>query len=340
MTIEELNRAIKSYTIPRVFFFFGDETYLLENKIKSIKDKIIPKDLVSFNFSYLNSDKITAEEIIEAAEIFPQVSDRRLVVVKNSGLFSNLTTGNFKSIKEYILNLPEYVCLIFWENGFDPKKVKSLKFIEECGGGIVNFEYLPVNKLEVWVEKQLEKANKRIIARDLSYFVRISGQSLTKISQDVKKLILYLGEERHKVTRDDIDAVVTKSAEIQVYDIFNKNIIGGRGDKAKEQLKHLKTDNVSPTMVMSIILDQLYELLMCKLLKQDGLTASEMLEYFDRRPPIFAVNKTIDNGMRYNESYLKKMVDKGLKYSIDMKSGRMGQWDAVELFVSELIKKD
>ena len=25
-----------------------------------------------------------------------------------------------------------------------------------------------------------------------------------------------------------------------------KNIIGGRGDKAKEQLKHLKTDNVSP----------------------------------------------------------------------------------------------
>ena len=105
MTIEELNRAIKSYTIPRVFFFFGEETYLLENKIKSIKDKIVPKDLVSFNFSYLNSDKITPDEIIEAAEIFPQVSDRRLVVVKNSGLFSNLTTGNFKSIKEYILNL-------------------------------------------------------------------------------------------------------------------------------------------------------------------------------------------------------------------------------------------
>ena len=117
MTIEELNRAIKSYTIPRVFFFFGEETYLLENKIKSIKDKIVPKDLVSFNFSYLNSDKITPDEIIEAAEIFPQVSDRRLVVVKNSGLFSNLTTGNFKSIKEYILNLPEYVCLIFWEDG-------------------------------------------------------------------------------------------------------------------------------------------------------------------------------------------------------------------------------
>lgn len=69
-----------------------------------------------------------------------------------------------------------------------------------------------------------------------------------------------MGDERHKVTRDDIDAVVTKSAEVQVYDIFNKNIIGGRGDKAKEQLKHLKTDNVSPTMVMSIILDQLYEL--------------------------------------------------------------------------------
>ena len=151
---------------------------------------------------------------------------------------------------------------------------------------IVNFEYLPVNKLEVWAEKQLEKANKKDNCPGFKLFCKNIRSVFDKVKQGYKKLILYLGDERHKVTRDDIDAVVTKSAEVQVYDIFNKNIIGGRGDKAKEQLKHLKTDNVSPTMVMSIILDQLYELLMCKLLKQDGLTAGEMLEYFDRRPPI------------------------------------------------------
>lgn len=338
MTVEELNSAIKSSRIPKLLFILGEEAYLAENRISSIRKKLVQKGTSEFN--YTSSDgKITADEIIAAAETFPQGGDRRVVLIKNSGIFDNLKSSEFKKIKDYAADLPDYVCLIFWEPDFDPKKIKSLKFIEERGG-VVNFEYQPVNKLEVWIERTLEKAEKRIIAKDLSYFVRMSGQSMAKLDKECKKLILYMGDDRHKVTREDIDAVVDKSTEVQVYDIFNKNIIGGRGDKAKEQLNKLRCENASPTMVMSVILDQVYELLLCKLLKQDGLTANDMLEYFDRRPPVFAVNKAIENSKRFGEAYLKRMVDKGLKYSIDMKSGKIDQWNAVEMYVSELIKRD
>lgn len=338
MTVDELNRAIKSCKVPKVLFFLGEEEYLLENKIKAIKHKLVPRDLYEFNYS-VTDGKVLADEVIAAAEMLPQCSDRRVVVVKNSGLFTNLKTNEFKRIKEYISDLPDYVCLIFWEAGFDPKKIKSLKFIEDAGG-VVNFEFMPVNKLEIWVERMLDKAEKRIIARDLSYFVRMSGRSMGKLEKECQKLILYMGENRHKVTREDIDAVVDKSLEVQVYDIFNRNIISGRGDKAKEQLNTLKITNTSPTMVISVIIDQVYELLLCKLLKQDGMTAVDMLDYFDRRPPVFAVNKTIENSGGYGEGYLKRMVDRGLKYSMDIKTGKMDGWTAVELYVSELIKRD
>ena len=330
MTYDELNKLIRSGAVPRVLFFFGEEEFLLDNRIEAIKKKLAPGELSRFNCAYFDG-KTAADEIIAAAEMLPQGGDRRL--------FANLTTSGFKSIKSYVAELPEYVCLIFRETGFDPKKEKSLKFIEDAGGGVVNFERMPVNKLEVWVEKTLEKAGKRILARDLSYFVRSSGPSMGKLDNECRKLILYMGENRSNVTRADIDAVVDKSAEVKIYDIFSGSIIGGSGGKAMEQISSLKKENVRPTVVLSVILDGVYELLLCKLLKQDGLTAREMAEYFDRRVPMFAINKAIENGRRYGEGELKRFIDRGLKYSVDIKTGRIDGWNAVELYISELLLK-
>lgn len=337
MKLEELNKRIKSYTIPKVLFFYGEETFMLENRIEAIKKNIIPKSLESFNLNIAEGKAASINTVIEFIEQFPQGSDRKLVIIKNSGLFANANTKDFKQVKEIVADLPDYVCLIFWESNFDKKRERNLKFIEDFGGGVVNFEYMPINKLEIWVERQFEKADKRIIARDLTYFVRITGSSMAMLNLNCKKLISYLGDDRHKITRADIDAVIEKSTDVRVYDIFNKYVIGGNKKAVHEQIKSLKRDNQSPTMVMSIILDQLYELLMCKLLKQDGMNAQQILNYYDRKPPIFAVNNAIENSMRYSESFLKKSVDKGLKYSMDMKTGKVDQWLAVELFVSELL---
>ncbi len=339
MNLDALNEKIKSGDLPRVLFFCGEEDYMLESRIKAIKKKLIPEDLSAFNYNIIDG-KTTVNDIIQAAEVLPQMSDRRMLVVKNSGLFSNLKTAEYKRLKEYVLNLPYFICLIFWEKDFDPKKIGSLKFIEsDAGGGVVNFEFMPVNKLEAWIERTLRGENKNISASELSYFVRSSGRSMRKLGKECGKLISYMGENRHKVTRADIDAVVDKSVEVKVYDIFNKSIIEGRGGKTMEQLGSLKAENAAPTMVLSVILDQVYELLLCKILKQDGMSVNEIMEYYDRRPPLFAVKKAVENSGKYSADRLMRMVDRGLKYSMDIKTGKLDGWDAVDLYVSELICK-
>lgn len=339
MNYEELNRKIKSCNIPKVLFFYGEEKYLLENRVKAIKSKIVPSDLEAFNYVVLEGKGTTLEKIAEESEQFPQAADKKLIVIKNSGLFSDATKKCFKDLKKFVPDIPEYVCIIFIEEDFDKKRENILKFIDEVGG-VVRFDYMPQNKIEVWAEKKLEKAGKTIIASDLTYMIRCIGTSMTDVSSSCEKLISYLGPNRHKITRDDIKAVVPVNIEVKIYDIFNKDILGGRGERAKKQIMQLKRENQPPTMIMSIIMDQLYELLQAKLLKQDGMDAKEMLVYYDRKPPIFAVNNAIENSKRYSERHLKTLLDKGLKYSMDMKTGRINQWDAVELFVSEMIKND
>lgn len=336
MTAEELSKQIKSGKLKPIYFFYGEEEYLLSTMVKSIEKQLITPGFEDFNRFYFDGKKTDIEAVLEAAEQFPQMSDKKVVVVKNSGFFHQTTSKEYKRIQEAIKNLPPYTCLIFVEENFDKKKEKNLKILEGIGG-VVNFEFLPVNRMELWIEERITKAEKMIAPKDISYIVRLSGQSLGRIRMQLQKLLNYVGD-RSKITREDIDAVVDQTAEYRIYDMLD-HVLSGRNQKAQEQLKYLKDTKEQPTMVLGLLMGKLSELLLCKLLKEDGLSPQEMLEYFDFKRPMFAVNKTIQESKRYDESYLKKMIKKGLTYDADIKSGRMEGWTAAELYLAELTRK-
>ena len=83
---------------------------------------------------------------------------------------------------------------------------------------------------------------------------------------------------------------------------------------------------------------QLSELLCCKLLKEDGLSSAEIRRCFDFPRPAFAVNNTITKSRDFDERYLKRMIDKGLYYDVECKSGKLPPWAAVEMCVAELLE--
>ena len=229
MKLEELNKQIKSGALKSLYFFYGEEQYLLKNKINAIEKKLITPGTEDFNRFYFEGKKLDIEAIIETAEQFPQMSERKVVVVKNSGFLNNANSREYKRICEYSNDLPEYTCLIFVEESFDKKKEKNLKLFEE-NGGVVDFAFMPVNKVEVWIEDSFKKADKQIAPKEVSYMVRLCGQSLGKLQLEIQKLLNYVGD-RYRITREDIDNIVDQTVEYRVYDMLD-NMIAGRSAKA------------------------------------------------------------------------------------------------------------
>lgn len=336
MTVEELNKQIKSGKLKPVYFFYGQEQFLLSSKVNAIKNKLVSPGMEDFNLFSFEGKKTDLSSVLEAVEQYPQMSEGKVVVVKNSGFLNNATTGEFKRIKEAVDDLPDYGCLIFVEENFDKKKEKNLKFIEDKGG-VVAFDYLPVNRVELWLEEKFSREEKLIAPREVSYMIKLCGLSMGKIHSEFEKLINYLGD-RNKVTKEDIDAVVDKTVEYRVYDMLD-NIMTGRGGLAREQLKYLKDSREMPNVILGIMVGKLSELLMCKLLQESGVTPQDMVDYFDFKKPLFAVNKTIQEGKRYGEPYLKRMIKMGLDLDVDIKSGNIEGWTATEVFLAELTKK-
>lgn len=336
MNSDELNKLIRNGNLSGAYFFYGEEQFLLSKKVEVIIKKLIPSGTEVFNLFKFEGKKVTASEIIAAIEQFPQMSDMKMIIVKDTALLNNAILNDFKLIRTSVEHIPNDTCLIFIEQDFDKKKLKNLKFIEEHGG-IVNFEYMPINKLSIWISEWFKKEGKAILDRDVSYILKLCGQSMAKISKECEKLINYIGK-RTKITREDIDLVIDKTVEYRTYDMLD-NMIAGNSAKAHEQLKYLRDTREEPLYILGLMMSRLSELLMCKLLKEDGLSASDIAEYFDFKRPIFVVNKTIEDSRRFGERYLKRMIDKGLFYDSECKQGRLSPWIAVEMYLAELIKK-
>ena len=333
MTLNELNNKIKSAKLSGAFFFYGTEQYLLSKKVSEIKKKLIPSGTEIFNYVKFDDKNILINDVISAIDRFPQMSDIKVIVVKNSGFFNNAKLSEYKLMKDAVNTLPSDTCLIFIESDFDKKKLKNLSCFEESGG-VLNFEPIPLNKMSVWVEEEFKKSGKSILSKDIKYLYELCNQSFAKISAEVSKLISFTAE-RQKITREDIDLCVERSVEYQVYDMIN-SMINGSSKKAYEQLKYLYDTKTDPFQILSIMTSRLNDLLTAKLLSEDGLSASEINGYFDYKKPDFAVKITINESRNFSEEYLKRMIDRGLFYDSECKSGNLDRFKAVEMYLAEL----
>ena len=336
MEIHDLDKQISSGGISRLYFFYGEEQFLIEDKLRRIKEKLIPPDFEELNYTLINDKKITADMIIHELMGVPVMSDKKLIVVKSCGIFSNSKTVDYKKLAEEFKDIPEYICLIFTELEFDRKKEKNLDIFKGCGE-VVKFAFLSESRLELWVERMFEREQKIILNREIKTIIAKCGLSMQIISNECKKLMAFLGE-RTKVTAQDVEAVVSVTAEARVFDMID-NIAENKTSGVMKELMLLRDGGEKPSSVMSLISGRMAELLMVKQLTSDGLDAGRLAEDFEPRRPPFVVKKLISQSKRFGEPYLKRMTLKGIKYTADVRTGTMDKWAAVEMYVAELIKK-
>lgn len=336
MEPKDLDRQISSGKIASLYFFYGEEQFLLENKIKSIKKRLIDKDFEEFNYAKLDGKKIAFSEIENQLLSVPVMSDRRMLVVSNCGIFGNAKSKDFSALCESLADLPEYLTVIFTEHEFDKKKEKNLDVFKKHGQ-IVKFDPLSPKQLELWLEKMFEGKGKTILASDLSKMIALCGQSMAAAYTEFCKVLNFVGD-REKITSEDISAVVSKTTDARIFDIID-NIAEGKTKTVFEELGALRFAGENSSTVLSLITSRMGELLMVKQLTEDRLSADSIAEYFEPRKHPFVIKKLTEQSRRFSIAYLKKMSLKGAEYTFAVRSGTMDKWVAVEMYVAELLNK-
>ncbi|MCX8131748.1 MAG: DNA polymerase III subunit delta [Clostridia bacterium] len=339
MSIDILKDDIKNKRIKNLYLFYGPEEYLKKYYLESLEKEILSDDMKALNKIVLEG-KADIKRISEACETMPVFSERKIVIVRNSGLLKAKKKqddeGKGKqgddSLVSYLQNLPEYTCLVFFEEEID-KRVKVIDIIKK-NGLIVEFVFQKPVELVKWVSKVFKTYKKEIDPVLASRMVENCEQGMTEILNEINKVVLYLGD-RQRVTNDDIEKICTKSIKGRIFDLTDA-IAEKNTAKALKLLNDMIILKEPIPKILFMITRQLRQVLEMKLLNNEGLNSGQAATKMGITP--YAAGKISKQTRVFDVENLKGAIEESLDMDLAIKTGKIDERMAVELLISKLSK--
>lgn len=223
MTIEELEKELKSEKLAPIYVLYGEEIFLLENCLKKIKKNF---GETANGINYIQIDETNLSTLISEMQTPAFGYPRKLIVVKNAKLLkkeakkrgSNIDITSIREkLNEYIkINQEEENILIIIEEEID--KTELLETIQKNGGIICNFEFQKPYQIEKRLKEICNAYKVNITTATTNYLIDVCGTNMQTLISEIRKLIDYVGENG-TIQNKDIDSMCSKTIDSNIFDL-------------------------------------------------------------------------------------------------------------------------
>ena len=324
MKIEDLEKELKTGNLRGLYLLYGEETFLLENCLKSIK-KLFGEMINGIN--YILIDDTNINEIISDLETPAFGYEKKLIIAKNTGLFkkdlkkkskndnSNLKEKLNTYIKENIEQINETVVLVFVEE--TAEKCELLSSIEKQGA-VCNFEYQKPYQIQNRLKAIINAYKVNVEMSTLTYLIECCGTDMQELINETRKLIEFTGEG-NTITKDAIDKLAIKKMESIIFDLTDS--LGKKNTKqAIEVLRNLVLSKEPLQKILITLYNHFKKIYLTKLaIAQD----KDVTSYLDLKPnQAFLTNKYKAQASYFKLKELRKILqefcDLDYKYKIGL----------------------
>ncbi|WP_372746031.1 DNA polymerase III subunit delta [Lutibacter sp.] len=179
---------IQSGNIKPIYFLMGEEPYYIDKISDFIEETILSEEEKGFNQMVLYGRDITIEDIIDNAKRFPMMADKQVVIVKEAQDLSR----TIENLEVYATNpQPSTVLVICYKYKTIDKRKKLYKAINKCGL-VYESKKLYENQIADWIRRVLQGKKYQIEAKATLMLVEFLGTDLSKISNELDKLMVVL----------------------------------------------------------------------------------------------------------------------------------------------------
>lgn len=320
--MKTIDEDIRNGQFQSVYLLCGEEAYLKKQYKDKLKRAMADPD-DSMNFSAYEGKGINPKEVIDLAETLPFFADCRVILIENSGFFKN----SCEELAEYMPQVPETTHFIFVEDEID-KRSKLYKAVKNAGK-IVEFTSQTEELLTRWVLTRIKKEGKNITGSVMQLFLNKVGNDMGNIDRELEKLLCYC-MEKEVIEAADVEAVTTEQTTNKVFDMVNA-IAEHNQRKALDLYYDLLTLKEPPMRIMYLISRQFQILLNIKDMSGKGFDNAAMAK--NAGIPPFAVRRNLSQAKGFTMQQLKQAIRDGVDYEEAVKTGRMNDQMAVELFL-------
>ena len=327
--MNQLIQDIKTNQIKNVYLLYGEETYLKQQYKKKLQDAVVsPEDTINLNC--YEGKNISVKEVIDQAETMPFFSDKRLLVLENSGFFKNAVP----EMAEYLEQMPETTVIMFVEEEVD-KRNKLFKVVKNKGR-VVNFERQKADTLFRWILGILKREGKNITRSTMELFLEKTGDDMENISMELEKLLCYT-MDREVITSEDVETICTTQTVNKVFAMVDA-IAEKQQKKALDLYYDLLTLKEAPMRILFLIARQFHILLLVKELRDQGYNGSTLAE--KASVPPFTVKNYVRQAGYFTMDQLRRGITLMVETEEAVKTGKLSDTLAVELIIVQMSKKE
>ena len=305
-----------------IYLLYGEERYLIDTCLNKIKKKF--GELLK-GINYIVIDENSIDSLISNIEMPSFGYDKKLIIVKNSGLFKkDGRKKNATPIQEQVINffnnnlniIQELAIIVFVEKEVDKNTVFDI--VSEKGIVCEIKELKPIQ-----IVSKLKKICSlyKVNCDDdtLNYLIEVSGTNLQNLINEIRKLIEFAGENG-TIKKDDIDSLAVKQLESVIFELTD-NLAIRKVDKAFEVLDNLIYQKEPLQKILITLYNHFKKLYLCSLaveLRKDIVNALNL-----KPNQVFLVTKYKKQASYFNKNELKNILDELVDLDYNSKNGKI-----------------
>lgn len=337
ITVNEFRKHISGKKTAPVYFFCGEETFLIDDCLARIERKINTDDL---NREVFQAVDCSGEDIANAVETLPFLTDKRIVIVR---MANKLKNSDYEIIESLIKKPVDTACLVFTfpekiKNSTSKRKDLISVCIDSANCIVVDCKKMYEKDLKIFIQDEFKNRNKTISFDIIQQMIDESGMNLLNLSNEIEKICVYVGKEKQQITTDDFVKISGFTKEINVFMLTNsieeKNL-----QYSLFILEKMLQSGEKSIEILSSIGTAIRRLLSAKsLIEEKSYSPDQAAEYI-KIPPFFDFRaKYIRNLSKYKLQHLKLCINKLLETDISIKTGKTDEFSALENLVMFICK--
>lgn len=250
--LQLLKTHIREKNPERLYIFFGEETFLLEHYLGSLKKLVLDALTESFNYHRFNTETFNLTAFSEAVENLPMMAERTLVQVEDIDLFK-MNEADRDRIAAVLSDIPEYCVVVFVYTACPWKPDKRMKKLWESidkNGLVVEFAKQDQRDLIAWLTRHFSAHQKRISTELCAYLIDITDGTMTSLLGEIEKICAYSAADT--ICKADIDAVTEPVLDAVVFQMTDL-LSAGRYDEALLKLQQLLKMQQEPLAILGAV---------------------------------------------------------------------------------------
>ena len=325
--MKTIDNDIKRQEFKKVYLLYGEERYLIRQYRDKLKKALAdPED--TMNFSSFEGDDINVKEIIDLAETLPFFAERRVIFIEDSKLFKK----GGDALGEYLSELPDSTYFVFVEEEVD-KRSKLFKAVGKCGSAIA-FGKQTDETLMRWIGGRISREGKNITQAAYQSFIAKTGNDMQNIEKELEKLLCYT-MEKSVIEPEDVEAITTEQISNKVFEMVDA-IASHKQKHAMDLYYDLLALKEAPMRILFLITRQFQILLTVKVMGNQGFGNKEIAA--KAGCPEWTVRKYQGQAKAFSLDQIKQAITDGVTYEEAVKTGKMNDQMAVELFIVQYSK--